>query len=174
LVERLRALVKDRLLSDLFQSSQVLAGVPNRDAVVAAFTVRTFPRGAVAVEQGAPPPGLFFLLHGRGEVWVTDPDGNAGQVADLDAGDAFGEMSLLTGQPTTARIVLPEGGIALHLSAAAWNLLKAKAPELDQGLAQLADVRRGELQGYLAEGTVELVEDAVDDAAWAIEDAQDD
>jgi len=35
-------------------------------------------------------------------------------------------------------------------------------------------VRRGELQGYLAEGTVELVEDAVDDAAWAIEDAQDD
>jgi CRP-like cAMP-binding protein len=174
LVERLRALVKDRLLSDLFQSSQVLAGVPNRDAVVAAFTVRTFPPGAVAVEQGAPPPGLFFLLHGRGEVWVTDPDGNAGQVADLDAGDAFGEMSLLTGQPTTARIVLPEGGIALHLSAAAWNLLKAKAPELDQGLAQLADVRRGELQGYLAEGTVELVEDAVDDAAWAIEDAQDD
>ena len=119
------------------------------------------------IEQNAPPPGLFFVLHGDCEVWVTDADGNAAQIADLHEGDAFGEMSLLTGQPTTASVVMPDGGILLHLPAADWHKLSGAAPTLGEALTALADVRRTEIEAFVADGSVDIEE--VADTAWAIE-----
>ncbi len=167
LVERVRTLVKQRLLADLLEHSRVLAAVPNKDAIVQAFTVRPYAKGATVIEQNAPPPGLFFVLHGDCEVWVTDPDGNAAEIAELHEGDAFGEMSLLTGQPTTASVVMPEGGILLHLPAADWHKLSGAAPTLGEALTALADVRRTEIEAFVADGSVDIEE--VADNAWAIE-----
>lgn len=167
LVERVKMLVKQRLLADLLEHSRVLADVPNKEALVQAFTVRAIPKGATVIEQGAPPPGLFFVLHGDCEVWVTDADGNAAQVAELHEGDAFGEMSLLTGEPTTAAVVMPEGGILLHLPAADWQKISGAAATLGEKLTALADVRRGEIADLITDGSVELEE--VPDVAWAVE-----
>ncbi len=167
LVERVRTLVKQRLLADLLEHSRVLGAVPNKDAIVNAFTVRPYAKGATVIEQNAPPPGLFFVLHGDCEVWVTDADGNAAQIADLHEGDAFGEMSLLTGQPTTASVVMPDGGILLHLPAADWHKLSGAAPTLGEALTALADVRRTEIEAFVADGSVDIEE--VADTAWAIE-----
>jgi CRP-like cAMP-binding protein len=107
------------------------------------------------------------VLHGDCEVWVTDADGNAAEVAELHEGDAFGEMSLLTGEPTTAAVVMPEGGILLHLPAADWQKISGAAATLGEKLTALADVRRGEIADLITDGSVELEE--VPDVAWAVE-----
>jgi CRP-like cAMP-binding protein len=167
LIERVRTLVKQHLLTDLLEHSRVLAAVPNKDAIVQAFTVRPYAKGATVIEQNAPPPGLFFVLHGDCEVWVTDADGNAAEIAELHEGDAFGEMSLLTGQPTTASVVMPDGGILLHLPAADWHKLSGAAPTLGEALTALADVRRTEIEAFVADGSVDIEE--VEDTSWAIE-----
>ena len=167
LVDRVRTLVKSRLLADLLEHSRVLVDLPNKEAIVQAFTVRPVAKGATVIEQGAPPPGLFFVLHGDCEVWVSGPDGDAAQIAELHEGDAFGEMSLLTGQPTTASVVMPDGGLLLHLPAAEWAKLQGAVPKLDERLSALADVRRAEIEELTTDGSVQLEE--VADVSWAVD-----
>lgn len=170
LVERVKLLVKQRLLADLLEHSKVLAQVPNKEALIQAFGVRAVPKGTTVIEQGAPPPGLFFVLHGDCEVWVTDADGNAAELAELHEGDAFGEMSLLTGQPTTASVVMPDGGILLHLSAEDWKTLSGQTAQLGDALTALADVRRQEIETFVADGSVDLAIEDMGDQAWAVGD----
>ena len=151
LVERMRNLVKARLLGDLLKASKVLAKVENQALVLSAFAVRNFAPGTQIFAEGAAPPGLFFLLHGVAEVWTADDSGTPRKVATLTEGDAFGEMSLLTGDPTTAAVRLPHGGIVLHLSPEAYAGLRAGAADLEAELAELMDVRRGKLDQFHAE-----------------------
>ena len=151
LIERMRNLVKARLLHDLLQSSRVLASVENQGLVLSAFAVRNIPPGAEIFPQGAPPPGLFFLLHGTGEVWTADGGGIPRKVAVLTEGDAFGEMSLLTGDPTTAAVRMPHGGIVLHLAPDDYKRISGDAEDLAAELSQLSDVRRGKLELFRRE-----------------------
>ncbi len=168
LINRLRTLVKQRLLSNLLGTSRILAGVDNKEHLLAAFAVKTLPPATQVFRQGAAPPGLFFILHGKADVWVEAPDGGKNQVAVLTEGDAFGEMSLLTGEPTTASVRMPEGGIVLHLSARDYKRIRGEAAALTEGLSELMDVRRGELDEFLAaEQHVEFIEEL--DAAWVLE-----
>ena len=168
LIDRIRQLVKQNLLDDLLSSSKVLSSLPDKAGVVSAFALRTLPNDAVVVAQGSAPPGLFFILHGRAEVWRADALGTSAMVTELTEGDAFGTLSLLTGEATTANVVMPEGGVVLHLPADAWATMKETAPALDAGLSELAEVRRGVLEHFLAESAVELIEG--DDLAWVVAD----
>ncbi|MHC4837909.1 MAG: cyclic nucleotide-binding domain-containing protein [Planctomycetota bacterium] len=171
LVQRIRELVKARLLGDLFRTSRVLNSLPDKSKVVSAFKVRSIPSGAEVFPQGAPPPGLFFLLHGRAEVWVQAGEDIPARVAELSEGDAFGEMSLLSGEPTTAAIRMPDGGILLHLTVEAFQQLKGDADleALESGLAELGGVRRGELNEFLAEAEdIEAIEELDDD--WVVQE----
>ena len=134
-------------------------------ALLAAFAVENHGAGAEIFPQGAPAPGLFFILHGLAEVVV---DGRT--VAELTEGDAFGEMSLLTGEPTTAAVRMPDGGILLHLDPASFNAVRAADSKLEAGLAELMDVRRGELQRFQADvqdaDDVEVIEEL--DGDWIV------
>ena len=168
LIDRIRQLVKQNLLDDLLSSSKVLSSLPDKAGVVSAFALRTLPNDAVVVAQGSAPPGLFFILHGRAVVWRADALGTSAMVTELTEGDAFGTLSLLTGEATTANVVMPEGGVVLHLPADAWATMKETAPALDAGLSELAEVRRGVLEHFLAESAVELIEG--DDLAWVVAD----
>jgi len=168
LIERLRTLVKQRLLGDLLRTSQVLSKIGNHEEVLKAFTVRTFGPNTEVFPQGAPAPGLFFMLHGIAEVWVESEDGMASRVAELTEGDAFGEMSLLTGEPTTASVQMPDGGIVLHLAPEAFAELRGEAKDLESGLTELMDVRKGELEIFLTEtAEIEILEDV--DEAWVVD-----
>jgi CRP-like cAMP-binding protein len=129
------------------------------------FVLRAVPAGALIVEQGTPPPGLFVVLHGEADVWVTDAatDGRA-RVAVLHEGDVFGELSLLTGAATTASVVAPRGAVLLHLGPADFAAVRDDLPAVVTELVELSEARRGELEemvGTLAdEGSEEVVDDA--------------
>jgi len=163
LLGHITTVVKRRLLANVMRQSRLFAGQSSPDAVLRAFAVRSVAPATTVITQGSDPPGLFVVLHGEAEVWAVDDDGDRMRVARLTEGDAFGEVSLLTGEPTTASVLMPEGGALLHLSADAWRGLRGEMPAFEQELTELMDVRRGELADLVrpVEGDFEDVDDTL-------------
>src|SRR5262249_20022589 len=63
-----------------------------------------FGAGEAIVTQGDAGGSLYVIVHGRVGVYLT-VDGATPELATLGAGDRFGEMSLLTGEPRSASCI---------------------------------------------------------------------
>ena len=74
-------------------------------AVVRGLRVHTFDGGDVIVTERAPGQSLFVITSGRVKVFVRNPAGRNYAVAQLHAGDFFGEISSLSGRPRSATVV---------------------------------------------------------------------
>ena len=141
----LAGFVKNRLLLNVMRSSRLLGGVSAPAPFLQGFQLGVFEPGTEVFPQGAAPPGLFVLLHGEAEVWASGDDDAPVRVAVLTEGDMFGEMSLLTSDPTTAAVYMHDGGVVLHLPVDGYRAVRGFVPQLEQELSALAHVRRGEL-----------------------------
>jgi CRP/FNR family cyclic AMP-dependent transcriptional regulator len=73
-------------------------------AVVAGLELRTFESGDVLVTEGEPGQALWILTSGQAKVFVRNPAGYDVEVARLDEGDFFGELSALSGRRRSATI----------------------------------------------------------------------
>ncbi|MBI4025810.1 MAG: acetate/propionate family kinase [Verrucomicrobia bacterium] len=74
-------------------------------ALVAASRVATFERNEAIIEFGEEGRCFGILLAGQAEVATIDERGEKHQIAVIKAGDLFGEMSLMTGDRTTADVI---------------------------------------------------------------------
>ena len=61
--------------------------------------------GETVLRAGDPGGSMFVVVHGRVEIRVPMPDGPHVPVAEIEAGEVIGEMSLLTGEPRSADAV---------------------------------------------------------------------
>lgn len=84
-------------LSD--ESIEVLAKVLER---------RSFRKDALILQQSEPGNSMFFIVEGRCKVALYGEDGKEVILSSLRAGDFFGEMSLLDGQPRSASVIATE------------------------------------------------------------------
>ena len=93
------------------------------------------------VEQGSPSPGLYVLLCGKAKLTRRENECDH-ELALLRAGDVFGEMSLLTGEPAMADVRSDGRGFSLRLPEWGFQDMGEDHPEVLEYLALLADARR--------------------------------
>jgi small-conductance mechanosensitive channel/CRP-like cAMP-binding protein len=133
------------------EREQVLSGVDifarltdhQRRDIAAATSTRTFGDGEAIVRQGTAGQSMFVVCSGSVSV-VLEPDRR--EVATIDAGGYFGEMSLLTGSPRTATVLARGDTVVLELDADVFRQLGAADPQAVEQIALDAITRRAQLE----------------------------
>lgn len=137
-----RNFYRQRLLATAFATHPLFAPFEKseRRALMEQFKSRSFAPGEVILEEGKKGNGLYLLLHGRVEV-SKKVDGHRRVLAELSSGDLFGEMSLLTGQPTNGTVTALEDAFVLRLSKKRFDeLILSNGAVLDL-IAHLSEAR---------------------------------
>src|SRR5206468_5782364 len=109
-----------------------------------------FGRGEPVIEEGSPGDSMFVLLRGAANVFVSK-NGSTIQVATLNAGDCFGEMSLLTGEPRSATVRADADCYVMEIGKPVMAEVLSGAPGCMEQLSQLLAQRKMETEGVLKE-----------------------
>ena len=105
-----------------------------------------FMKGELMTRQGAEAHWLYILTKGSGEVIVSTEAGVRKSVAILHAGDFFGEMSLLTGEPRSASLKALEDSECYRLDRKAFDDILHGRPEIAHYLSELLARRKVEIE----------------------------
>src|SRR5213596_2781159 len=114
--------------------------------------LRLFGRGERVIEEGAAGESMFVMLRGAAKVLVSK-NGSKIQVATLGAGDCFGEMSLLTGEPRSATVRADGDCYVMEIGKPVMAKVLSGAPSCMEQLSQLLAQRKMETEGILKEAT---------------------
>ena len=113
-----------------------------RREIALGTSTRLFGDGEPIVRQGAEGQSMFVICSGKVAV-VLEPDRR--QVASIQSGGYFGEMSLLTGDPRTATVIAVGDTTVLELDADLFRKLGAADPKAVEQVGIAAAARRAEL-----------------------------
>lgn len=151
----------------LFSRIDWLSALTTRERESLASKVRLVRYGPdeVIVRQGDPGESLFIIRHGTVEIRARHSDGQVFMRKTLSAGDFFGEISALTGEPRTADVVALEDASLLVLHKEALRKIVVDDAELISRLL----TRRQELTQQKEDSMVQVpaAADAGDDRAHA-------
>ena len=125
--------------------------------IAEATKARTYGNGEPIVRQGEPGQSMFVVVSGRAAV-VLEPDRR--EIATIESGGYFGEMSLLTGDPRTATVIARGDTMVFELDAELFRRLAATHPQAVEQVAVAAAARRVELEKVRAAGAGQAVADA--------------
>jgi small-conductance mechanosensitive channel/CRP-like cAMP-binding protein len=112
--------------------------------------LKLFGRGEPVIEEGAAGDSMFVMLRGAANVFVSK-NGSKIQVATLSAGDCFGEMSLLTGEPRSATVRADGDCYVMEIGKPVMAELLRDAPSCLEKLSELLAQRKMETEGVLKE-----------------------
>lgn len=152
--QALEGFARTRLLENLGRTSPLFQGLPDdvlRDTL-ASFHGERVGAGAVVVERGTAGRGLFVILQGECDVVGRSELGEV-RLKRLGPGDVFGEMSLVSGEPTSASVVAASDVALLSLSPAELSSFAASRPALAERLAHIAATRRAFNERFLPDAT---------------------
>lgn len=133
---------RERLLRNLVATSPLFTpfSQDQRQQLLTRFHGVEYAAGATLLEEGLPGTGLFIVLMGQVEVASLVAD-RAVPLARLHSGDVFGEMSLLGGGLTSARVTAVTPVTVLFLPKDDFNALIEGVPALLAHFATLANQR---------------------------------
>jgi small-conductance mechanosensitive channel len=121
------------------------------DALLPRGKVIHFGRGEKIIQQGETGDSMFILVQGEANV-VAERNGQSRQVASVNSGDCFGEMSLLTGELRNATVMANSDCEVVEIDKAVLGQSLKENPSL---LAQLSDLlaqRQLQTEGSFASG----------------------
>jgi CRP-like cAMP-binding protein len=114
--------------------------------------LKLFGRGEPVIEEGAAGDSMFVMLRGAANVFISK-NGSKIQVARLGAGDCFGEMSLLTGEPRSATVRADGDCYVMEIGKPVMAEVLSAAPSCMEQLSQLLAQRKLDTEGILKEAT---------------------
>src|SRR6266496_3472085 len=120
------------------------------DHVVKQARLNIFGRGEPVIQEGSPGDSMFVLLRGAANVSISK-NGSTIQVATLNAGDCFGEMSLLTGERRTATVRAETDCQVMEIGKPVMAELLRASPDCLERLSELLAKRKMETEGLLKE-----------------------
>jgi small-conductance mechanosensitive channel/CRP-like cAMP-binding protein len=132
------------------ERERVLAGVDlfsrltdeQRRDIATASRMHLYGDGETIVRQDTPGQSMFIVCSGRAVV-VLGPERR--EVAVLEKGGYFGEMSLLTGDPRSASVIARGDTAVLELDADLFRALGAADPQAVEEIGLAAMTRRAQL-----------------------------
>jgi CRP-like cAMP-binding protein len=142
-----QAEVKERV--DALQQVELFAPLTDEELseIAEQLSVAPFVRGEALTRQGAAAHWLYIMTKGDVEVRVAvDGSQLAKHVATLHAGDFFGEMGMMTGEPRTATVIAQTDVECYRLDKEAFNRILRRRPELAEDLSHILARRRVELE----------------------------
>lgn len=108
-----------------------------------------FGRGEAIIREGADGASMFVLLSGEASVTVGGTD-HGKRVATLNAGDCFGEMSLLTGEKRSASVLAASDCKVLEITKPVFAEIIAQDESLLSRLGELLASRQMQTEGIVA------------------------
>jgi small-conductance mechanosensitive channel/CRP-like cAMP-binding protein len=112
--------------------------------------IAPYPAGIVVVREGEAGDSLFVVARGRVQVSALVPHGGPDlPIAVIEAGDYFGEMSLLTGAPRSATVRTLEDCDLLVLSRDTLRPVLVRDPAAAERLTQAMAQRKAEHDQWL-------------------------
>jgi small-conductance mechanosensitive channel/CRP-like cAMP-binding protein len=98
--------------------------------------------GDILLRQGDPGSSMFLLMQGLLEVRMRQDNGEETRIGQLEPGDFFGEMSLLTGEPRAATVRAVTPVFALEITKESLEHLLSRRPELATMIADCVAARQ--------------------------------
>jgi len=132
LLSRLTGQGRPDKLADWLGGIPLLEGLPRRDRKHLARMLhqREFTPGEVVFRQGDIGSGMYFLFHGRVRIVSEDDLHGEMQLAILEEGECFGELSLLDHAPRSASAVAAEHSILYGLFEGDLDQIERTRPHL--------------------------------------------
>src|SRR5467141_950600 len=138
-----RVILRDEPLFECLSDAQI-------DNMVKEARLNCFGRGERVIQEGAEGNSMFILLRGAAQVSVSK-NGSLIPVASLNAGDCFGEMSLLTGERRMATVQAKSDCYVLEIGKPVMAEVIRDSPDCLQRLSELLARRKMENEGALKE-----------------------
>ena len=139
---------RERLLKNLLATSPLFRPFNHQQQLdlIRRFDGHEIAAGTVVIREGDAGQGLFVVLSGEVEVSKRQAGGGELSLARLRAGDVFGEMSLISNQPTTATVTAARDSTILFLARDYFQRLIAALPTIRQYFQELAQRRDVEIR----------------------------
>ena len=102
-------------------------------AIAAEGVVRTFPKGAILINEGDTSESLFILLSGRVKVYASNASGREIVLSFFGPGDYVGEMSL-DGSPRSASVMTVEPTTCTIITGSSFRDFVRAHPEFAMNL----------------------------------------
>lgn len=131
---------EERLLESVDLFASLTPEMRNQIALAAPMAV--YGAGETIVRQGEEGQSMFVVLSGTARV-VLEPSRE--EVARIDRGGYFGEMSLLTGEPRSATVLAEGDVVVVEINADLFRRLGALHPEAIERIGMAAAARRAGL-----------------------------
>ena len=114
--------------------------------------IHRYGRGERVIQEGDAGDSMFIMLRGTAAVSIAK-NGAGIRVGVMRAGDCFGEISLLTGEPRTATVRAEADCEVLEISKPVMAEVLRESPECLSGLSELLAKRKLEGEGIVKDAT---------------------
>lgn len=109
-------------------------------------SLRLFAPGEVIVKEGEKGGELFAIDRGSVNIEIQRDNGKPLKIAQLGAGQFFGEMGLMTGEPRTATVRAKTDCALVVIGHGPFHEVLREAPELVEKMSELLAARQAELE----------------------------
>ena len=131
----------------LLEKVPLLAPLSEEDRKKIAYeaTIQDYGTGEIIVRRGEAGTSLYIILDGACEVLLEKEGQIAKQMATIDQGDFFGEMSLLTGETRSATVKALKFATVIKVDKTLFSTILASDPDIPEQIGLIMAQRQQDL-----------------------------